>query len=135
MIRRPPRSTQSRSSAASDVYKRQLQLHPRAALRADYEAPRFPVTRDKDSVCREVILYSPAYRVWAGKYLCLFALYRRKASYALELFRYLAYVYPRAEAERYQAARGLRLGRAASGPAEGREDLADPILIRIDCDV
>src|SRR5450756_3024325 len=27
MIRRPPRSTQSRSSAASDVYKRQL-LHP-----------------------------------------------------------------------------------------------------------
>src|SRR5450756_109131 len=30
MIRRPPRSTQSRSSAASDVYKRQPgQLHPR----------------------------------------------------------------------------------------------------------
>src|SRR5450756_1477279 len=27
MIRRPPRSTQSRSSAASDVYKRQLLLH------------------------------------------------------------------------------------------------------------
>src|SRR5450756_2847398 len=26
MIRRPPRSTQSRSSAASDVYKRQLQM-------------------------------------------------------------------------------------------------------------
>ena len=26
MIRRPPRSTQSRSSAASDVYKRQVQL-------------------------------------------------------------------------------------------------------------
>ena len=26
MIRRPPRSTQSRSSAASDVYKRQFQL-------------------------------------------------------------------------------------------------------------
>ena len=26
MIRRPPRSTQSRSSAASDVYKRQLLL-------------------------------------------------------------------------------------------------------------
>src|SRR5680860_1848083 len=35
MIRRPPRSTQSRSSAASDVYKRQLideELEPRAAL-------------------------------------------------------------------------------------------------------
>src|SRR5450756_2797700 len=27
MIRRPPRSTQSRSSAASDVYKRQIQVH------------------------------------------------------------------------------------------------------------
>src|SRR5450756_813517 len=29
MIRRPPRSTQSRSSAASDVYKRQIQLAAR----------------------------------------------------------------------------------------------------------
>src|SRR5450756_2118122 len=29
MIRRPPRSTKSRSSAASDVYKRQFQPHPR----------------------------------------------------------------------------------------------------------
>src|SRR5450756_3095561 len=29
MIRRPPRSTQSRSSAASDVYKRQLLLRKR----------------------------------------------------------------------------------------------------------
>jgi hypothetical protein len=28
MIRRPPRSTQSRSSAASDVYKRQLNKAP-----------------------------------------------------------------------------------------------------------
>src|SRR5450756_589280 len=28
MIRRPPRSTQSRSSAASDVYKRQVERHP-----------------------------------------------------------------------------------------------------------
>src|SRR5450756_3111398 len=37
MIRRPPRSTQSRSSAASDVYKRQEQVwfghyHPAASL-------------------------------------------------------------------------------------------------------
>src|SRR5450756_686689 len=29
MIRRPPRSTQSRSSAASDVYKRQGEIHSR----------------------------------------------------------------------------------------------------------
>eukprot|EP00657_Telonema_sp_P-1_P010257 TRINITY_DN4608_c0_g1_i3.p2 TRINITY_DN4608_c0_g1~~TRINITY_DN4608_c0_g1_i3.p2 ORF type:complete len:127 (+),score=34.43 TRINITY_DN4608_c0_g1_i3:54-434(+) len=32
MIRRPPRSTQSRSSAASDVYKRQYQRRVRAGL-------------------------------------------------------------------------------------------------------
>src|SRR5450756_3167837 len=32
MIRRPPRSTQSRSSAASDVYKRQVQKHLVSAL-------------------------------------------------------------------------------------------------------
>src|SRR5450756_1919220 len=31
MIRRPPRSTQSRSSAASDVYKRQLKVYERIA--------------------------------------------------------------------------------------------------------
>ena len=30
MIRRPPRSTQSRSSAASDVYKRQMKIIPDA---------------------------------------------------------------------------------------------------------
>src|SRR5450756_1773078 len=39
MIRRPPRSTQSRSSAASDVYKRQAEdpvpLHPRPQKRPD----------------------------------------------------------------------------------------------------
>ena len=36
MIRRPPRSTQSRSSAASDVYKRQMNKYPniRIELRA-----------------------------------------------------------------------------------------------------
>src|SRR5450756_119409 len=32
MIRRPPRSTQSRSSAASDVYKRQLILNAMQAM-------------------------------------------------------------------------------------------------------
>eukprot|EP00657_Telonema_sp_P-1_P008951 TRINITY_DN3150_c0_g1_i1.p1 TRINITY_DN3150_c0_g1~~TRINITY_DN3150_c0_g1_i1.p1 ORF type:complete len:117 (-),score=62.31 TRINITY_DN3150_c0_g1_i1:57-407(-) len=37
MIRRPPRSTQSRSSAASDVYKRQLLvlLHPLLPYRVE----------------------------------------------------------------------------------------------------
>src|SRR5450756_3243163 len=39
MIRRPPRSTQSRSSAASDVYKRQLRELARSghALPVDHE--------------------------------------------------------------------------------------------------
>ena len=35
MIRRPPRSTQSRSSAASDVYKRQQQVTDDAVPHAD----------------------------------------------------------------------------------------------------
>src|SRR5450756_3174503 len=35
MIRRPPRSTQSRSSAASDVYKRQLQRYSQWLPEAD----------------------------------------------------------------------------------------------------
>ena len=39
MIRRPPRSTQSRSSAASDVYKRQIQ-HSTMALRGSMPCPR-----------------------------------------------------------------------------------------------
>src|SRR5665809_102630 len=39
MIRRPPRSTQSRSSAASDVYKRQLRLIPRARAISRCERP------------------------------------------------------------------------------------------------
>src|SRR5680860_1773668 len=43
MIRRPPRSTQSRSSAASDVYKRQLGYHNRVvALRLASDGGRDP---------------------------------------------------------------------------------------------
>ena len=40
MIRRHPRSTQGRSSAASDVYKRQLYLSDRDAWQASYERLR-----------------------------------------------------------------------------------------------
>ena len=41
MIRRPPRSTLDRSSAASDVYKRQARRHSRGAPRASAgTAPR-----------------------------------------------------------------------------------------------
>ena len=42
MIRRPPRSTQSRSSAASDVYKRQG-MHAKIAYDAE-EYPQFVIT-------------------------------------------------------------------------------------------
>src|SRR5680860_1222579 len=45
MIRRPPRSTQSRSSAASDVYKRQLLrcvVPPTTALQVTFLSPLFP---------------------------------------------------------------------------------------------
>src|SRR5450756_3013401 len=40
MIRRPPRSTQSRSSAASDVYKRQVLLRPHELHRLGRGGPR-----------------------------------------------------------------------------------------------
>src|SRR5450756_1550353 len=39
MIRRPPRSTQSRSSAASDVYKRQGSAEVRCSRRSRYRIP------------------------------------------------------------------------------------------------
>src|SRR5450756_3242288 len=45
MIRRPPRSTQSRSSAASDVYKRQLQ-HAREDLVLSREDERKRLRRE-----------------------------------------------------------------------------------------
>src|SRR5450756_3174344 len=38
MIRRPPRSTQSRSSAASDVYKRQQEVDTREAARVLHQS-------------------------------------------------------------------------------------------------
>src|SRR5665809_9409 len=43
MIRRPPRSTQSRSSAASDVYKRQAQLKQKV-LDSDLTVPQLVAT-------------------------------------------------------------------------------------------
>ena len=38
MIRRPPRSTRVRSSAASDVYKRQQRTHKEVSLDEDFQA-------------------------------------------------------------------------------------------------
>src|SRR5450756_3145529 len=47
MIRRPPRSTQSRSSAASDVYKRQLSCYP-----IDFFAMKLIVTEKNQTASR-----------------------------------------------------------------------------------
>src|SRR5450756_50989 len=53
MIRRPPRSTQSRSSAASDVYKRQHEDRQRRSIRAparnERERQRERRTQSEDS--------------------------------------------------------------------------------------
>src|SRR5450756_2899379 len=64
MIRRPPRSTQSRSSAASDVYKRQVIKHPAMAN------PTLVVLTDRNDLddqlfgtfagCHELLRQEPA---------------------------------------------------------------------------
>src|SRR5680860_1888747 len=60
MIRRPPRSTQSRSSAASDVYKRQP-----AALVA-YELGSSVLARFFDRLDERIVTSAPAADVLAG---------------------------------------------------------------------
>src|SRR5665811_483763 len=40
MIRRPPRSTRVRSSAASDVYKRQVRIHPETSRKTIFLGER-----------------------------------------------------------------------------------------------
>src|SRR5680860_1895690 len=51
MIRRPPRSTQSRSSAASDVYKR---IDPVRLLEGKVDAGPLDVKRSPSVTCRPV---------------------------------------------------------------------------------
>src|SRR5665809_163960 len=46
MVRRPPRSTQSRSSAASDVYKRQGLGRTRVRLIGEHRTPHVPAGDD-----------------------------------------------------------------------------------------
>ena len=48
MIRRPPRSTQSRSSAASDVYKRQPKKKPKAKPAEEEPAEEMPAEGGSD---------------------------------------------------------------------------------------
>src|SRR5450756_2666532 len=56
MIRRPPRSTQSRSSAASDVYKRQRLAHGDEVIPARADRLRDRVTVARDACCVEQVL-------------------------------------------------------------------------------
>ena len=61
MIRRPPRSTQSRSSAASDVYKRQIL--DRALLEKIYEL-------DADEIEKYLVEYEE--KISKGEYCLLY---------------------------------------------------------------
>src|SRR5450756_3199996 len=56
MIRRPPRSTQSRSSAASDVYKRQRLARALRALTPEIE-PLPPVLTVADALARKAQMH------------------------------------------------------------------------------
>ena len=71
MIRRPPRSTQSRSSAASDVYKRQIidQLK-RLGASCDWERLRFTMDDMLSRAVKEVFvtLYEEGL-IYKGKYI------------------------------------------------------------------
>ena len=49
MIRRPPRSTQSRSSAASDVYKRQMESFQEACTPGYYNNEGKPNTNPQNN--------------------------------------------------------------------------------------
>ena len=70
MIRRPPRSTLDRSSAASDVYKRQVQLNQRnyyRILQVQPDAPIATITASYQALrknsSQETALLDEAYRV------------------------------------------------------------------------
>ena len=63
MIRRPPRSTQSRSSAASDVYKRQ---DLPAGMNEDLQLQHFSLSRDTlhlIPVLKEILALNPDIKI------------------------------------------------------------------------
>src|SRR5450756_3236736 len=74
MIRRPPRSTQSRSSAASDVYKRQVV--DRGMLAADLGESSTASHLDLLAVGVRVVLDYPVFGVGPEIYPAVFARYR-----------------------------------------------------------
>src|SRR5665811_2613427 len=86
MIRRPPRSTRVRSSAASDVYKRQVQEGLPAADNAEPEATESESTPDDTELTKpdiEPVVAEPATelvappagsaRIETGSYRCRYA--------------------------------------------------------------
>src|SRR5450756_878586 len=77
MIRRPPRSTQSRSSAASDVYKRQMLqgVQPEICELGDIFAGS-PDAKDTTGIPRRAVVGIKVMRkapVWLSHYISLFA--------------------------------------------------------------
>ena len=60
MIRRPPRSTLDRSSAASDVYKRQAQMDGAILVISAADGP-MPQTREHVILARQVNVPSVSY--------------------------------------------------------------------------
>jgi len=54
MIRRPPRSTQSRSSAASDVYKRQRVNLVNAVTEPNFDSNSYEVYMEYEIIGREL---------------------------------------------------------------------------------
>src|SRR5450756_1747395 len=73
MIRRPPRSTQSRSSAASDVYKRQAVDRPNVMIKIPGTREGVPAILETLRLCRNInitLLFSTSqYEAVADAYL------------------------------------------------------------------
>ena len=80
MIRRPPRSTQSRSSAASDVYKRQVQAQ---AGHVSIESTRVYLHLTNDWLAGEY--RRAADLIELGALMCLDALHRRATAAGAEV--------------------------------------------------
>src|SRR5660397_275338 len=84
MIRRPPRSTPLYSSAASDVYKRQLQSHPGPLLRGIEDGPCGVVAGGLPTgACLRNGIYVRTAGVHGGVHVCQLALHELELTYWL----------------------------------------------------
>src|SRR5680860_1923404 len=75
MIRRPPRSTQSRSSAASDVYKRQRLDRKRDGRRGGAMSKGHVLAIDQGTTSTRAILFDEAGRPGASAHVPLTQIY------------------------------------------------------------